>query len=160
MNILDITLIISLLVGFAYGYFKGLIKQLSFGAGIALGLLQAVMYNHIVAAWIKSHTQWEDWLTIPIAFIIILVCTIIIFKLVGFILAGILKLCHLSFIDNALGAIFSTTIATFLFVGSVELIEYIAPNKYTDKTSQKNSLFFKQTQILTSLIINEAEKNI
>ncbi|MBQ8270717.1 MAG: CvpA family protein [Bacteroidaceae bacterium] len=160
MNTLDIALTIIILAGFIYGYFKGLIKQLSFGAGIILGLLQAVMFYPAAAVWIKSHTQWNDWIAIPAAFIAILVCTIIIFKLAGIILAGILKLCHLSFIDNALGSIFSTIVATFLFVGGVELVEYIAPNKYTGETSQKESLLYKHTKILTSLIIVEAEKNI
>ncbi len=161
MNTLDIALVLALLIGFGYGYFKGIIKQLSFGAGIALGLLQAVLFYPTVAGWIKGYTQWADWIAIPAGFLAILISTIIIFKIAGVILSGILSLCHLKFIDGILGAIFSTIVAMFIFVGAVTLSEDIIPdNRYTGKTSQEQSLFYKHTQILTSLIIDEAEKKI
>ena len=40
MNSLDIILMVAMFLGFAIGYFKGLISQLSFGVGIVLGLFQ------------------------------------------------------------------------------------------------------------------------
>ncbi len=161
MNTLDIALVIITVVGFAYGYFKGLIKQLSFGAGIALGLLQAVLFYPTVTVWIKEYTQWADWIAVPAAFIAILVCVVLLFKVAGAILAGILNFCHLSFIDSILGAAFSTLVGMFIFVGAVALTENIMPdNRYTGKTSQEQSLLYKHTKILTSLIIDEAEKKI
>lgn len=161
MNTLDIALAAIILVGLIYGYCKGLIKQLSFGAGIALGLLQAVLFYPTAAVWIKDYTQWADWIAVPAAFLAILICVVIVFKVAGVILAWILNLCHLAFIDRALGAIFSTIIAMFILVGAVALTENFMPdNKYTGKTSQENSLLYKHTKILTSLIIDEAEKKL
>lgn len=150
-----------MLIGFIYGYFKGIIKQLSFGAGIALGLLQAVLFYPTVAVWIKDYTQWNDLLATPAAFLAILISIIILFKVAGVILSGILNLCHLKFIDSILGSLFSTFIAIFIFVGGVTISENIMPdNIHTGKTSQEQSLLYKHTQILTSLIIDEAEKKI
>lgn len=161
MNTLDIALAAVVLIGFIYGYCKGIIKQLSFGAGIALGLLQAVLFYPTVTVWIKDYTQWADWVAIPAAFVAILISVVIIFKVAGVILAGILKLCNLAFIDRILGALFSAIVAMFIIVGAVTLSENIMPeNEYTGKTSQKNSLLYKHTKILTSLIIDEAEKKI
>ena len=161
MNTLDFALVAILLIGFIYGYFKGIIKQLSFGAGIVLGLLQAVLFYPTVTVWIKEQTQWTDLVAIPVAFVAILASVVIIFKVAGVILSGILKACHLRYIDSILGAIFSSFITMFVFVGVVTLSEKFLPeNDYTGKTSQNKSLLYKHTKILTSLIIDEAEKKI
>ena len=161
MNTLDIILIIVAAAGFGYGYFKGIIKQLTLGAGIVLGLLLAMLYYPAGSEIVKGYTNLQDWLCIPIAFAIILLCTTLLLKVIGVLLSGLLKLIHLGFIDSILGALFSTIIGLMLFVGVVNITSSIKPeNKYTGKTSQKNSLLYKHTQIFTSLIIDKAEKNI
>ena len=161
MNTLDIILIIVAAAGFGYGYFKGIIKQLTLGAGIVLGLLLAMLYYPAGSEIVKGYTNLQDWLCIPIAFAIILLCTTLLLKVIGVLLSGLLKLIHLGFIDSILGALFSTIIGIMLFVGAVNITNSIKPeNRYTGKTSQKNSLLYKHTQIFTSLIIDKAEKNI
>lgn len=161
MNTLDIILLIAAVVAFAYGYFKGIIKQLTLGAGIVLGLLLAMLYYPAGSEIVKDYTNLQDWLCTPIAFAAILLCSILLLKVVGVILSGLLKLVHLNYIDSILGAVFSTIIGLILFVGVVNLTCSISPdNKYTGKTSQDNSLLYKHTQIFTSLIIDKAEKNI
>ena len=77
MNHLDIVLIIVLLVGFTAGYYKGLIKQLSFGAGIALGLLQAILFYPQVAQQIEEKTQWHSWICVVLAFVGIIMITVL-----------------------------------------------------------------------------------
>lgn len=161
MNTLDVILLIVAVIGFGYGYFKGIIKQLTLGAGIVLGLLLAMLYYPTGSEIVKGYTNLQDWLCIPIAFALILLCTILMLKVTGVLLAGLLKLIHLSFIDSILGAVFSTIVGLMLFVGAVNLTSSIFPdNQYTGKTSQGNSLLYKHTQIFTSLIIDKAEKNL
>lgn len=161
MNTLDIILLIAAAAGFGYGYFKGIIKQLTLGAGIVLGLLLAVLYYPVGSEIVMGYTSLQEWLCIPIAFAIILLCTTLLLKVVGVLLSGLLKLIHLGFIDSILGAVFSTIIGLMLFVGAVNLTSRIMPdNEYTGKTSQENSLLYKHTQIFTSLIIDKAEKNL
>ena len=161
MNTLDIVLLVALILGFIYGYIKGIIKQLSFGAGIIIGLLQAVLFHPVVAGWIKDYTGWEEWATTAAAFVAIFLCVMIVLKVAGVLLAAILKFVHLQFVDSVLGALFSALVAMFIYVGAVKLASDIFPdNKYTNKTSKKNSLLYKYAQGLTSLIIDEAEKKI
>ena len=161
MNTLDIILLSVLGIGFIYGYIKGIIKQLSFGAGIILGLLQAVLFYPVVAEWIKGYTGWEEWATTAAAFVAIFLAVMIALKVAGVLLAAILKFIHLQFIDSVLGALFSTIVAMFLFMGGMKLANDIIPdNKYTNKTSQNSSLLYKYVQGITSLIIDEAEKKI
>ena len=44
MNTLDIILLVAVGIGALFGLISGLVKQLSFGAGIAIGLLQATIF--------------------------------------------------------------------------------------------------------------------
>lgn len=160
MNTLDIILLIVAIIGFAYGYFKGIIKQLTLGAGIIIGLLLAVLYYPAGSEIIKGWTNLQNWLCIPIAFAAILMCTVLLLKVIGVLLSGLLKLIHLGFIDSIVGAVFSTIIGIMLFVGAVNLTSSISPdNKYTGKTSQEESLLYKHTKVFTSLIIDKAEMN-
>lgn len=160
MNTLDIILLIVATIGFAYGYFKGIIKQLTLGAGIIIGLLLAMLYYPVGSEIVKGWTNLQDWLCIPIAFAAILMCTVLLLKVIGVLLSGLLKLVHLGFIDSIVGAVFSTIIGIMLFVGAVNLTSSISPdNKYTGKTSQEESLLYKHTKVFTSLIIDKAEMN-
>ena len=160
MNTLDIILLIVAIIGFAYGYFKGIIKQLTLGAGIIIGLLLAMLYYPAGSEIVKGWTNLQDWLCIPIAFAAILMCSVLLLKVIGVLLSGLLKLVHLGFIDSIVGAVFSTIIGIMLFVGAVNLTSSISPdNKYTGKTSQEESLLYKHTKVFTSLIIDKAEMN-
>ncbi|MBQ4063410.1 MAG: CvpA family protein [Bacteroidaceae bacterium] len=160
MNTLDIILLIVAIIGFAYGYFKGIIKQLTLGAGIIIGLLLAMLYYPAGSEIVKGWTNLQDWLCIPIAFAAILMCSVLLLKVIGVLLSGLLKLIHLGFIDSIVGAVFSTIIGIMLFVGAVNLTSSINPdNKYTGKTSQEESLLYKHTKVFTSLIIDKAEMN-
>lgn len=160
MNTLDIILLIVATIGFAYGYFKGIIKQLTLGAGIIIGLLLAMLYYPAGSEIVKGWTNLQDWLCIPIAFAAILICSVLLLKVIGVLLSGLLKLIHLGFIDSIVGAVFSTIIGIMLFVGAVNLTSSISPdNKYTGKTSQEESLLYKHTKVFTSLIIDKAEMN-
>lgn len=160
MNTLDIILLIVAIIGFAYGYFKGIIKQLTLGAGIIIGLLLAMLYYPAGSEIVKGWTNLQNWLCIPIAFAAILMCSVLLLKVIGVLLSGLLKLIHLGFIDSIVGAVFSTIIGIMLFVGAVNLTSNISPdNKYTGKTSQEESLLYKHTKVFTSLIIDKAEMN-
>ncbi|MBR3883672.1 MAG: CvpA family protein [Bacteroidaceae bacterium] len=161
MNHLDIVLIIVLLVGFTAGYYKGLIKQLSFGAGIALGLLQAILFYPQVAQQIEEKTQWHSWICVVLAFVGIIVITVLIFKLASLILRGLLKFVHLEFIDKILGALLGCFVALLLTIGLSEVVSAIAPKTpIFGSTSQNESYLYKQLKNTTKLLLVEVKEEI
>ncbi len=161
MNPLDIVLILTLLVGFAIGYNKGLIKQLSFGAGIAIGLLQAMLFHSDAAQYIEKYTLWHSWICTVVAFAGIIVITILLFKLISWILKGILKFIHLEFIDKIFGALLGCFIATLLIIGVAEVTTAVTPNTpIFGKTEQENSLLYRQLKKTTKLLLVEVKEEI
>ena len=161
MNNLDIVLIVALIIGFAIGYFKGLISQLSFGVGIVIGLLQAVLFYAPVAQRIQSATGWESIVCTAAAFIGIILAVILLFKIAGWIVSALLKAIHLAFIARILGAVLSTVIAILLVVGITNAGNAIMPEiKLFSRTTQKESMLYNKVQNITLSILGELKKDI
>lgn len=159
MNNLDIILIIALFIGFAVGYFKGLISQLTFGAGIIIGLLQAIFFYPSAAQKIAEATEWNDILCKVLAFTGIIIAVVLIFKIIGWLLSTLLKALFLGFIDKILGALFSMVIAALLVVGATNAISSLMPDvEMFSKTTQQQTVLYKHVQSTTFAVIGEIKE--
>ena len=159
MNTLDIVLLVAAGIGMLFGLKSGLVKQLSFGAGVAIGLLQATIFYPRTAGWLQELTGWNDTVCTILGFISIVVAATVIINVAGVILRWLLKAMLLGWLDRTAGAIFSIIIALGIVVLGVNLSESIAPdNKITGKTSQEESLLYNEVAEVTFLIIEEAKK--
>lgn len=159
MNTLDIILLAAIGLGTLLGLKSGLVKQLSFGAGIVIGLLQATIFYPKVADWLCKQTDWDKLICTILGFIAIFVATTILINLAGFILRWLLKAILLGWLDRTLGAAFSAIIAISIVVLGVNVSEGLIPdNSITSKTSQEQSLLYKEVAKVTFLIIDEAKK--
>lgn len=161
MNNLDIILLIATLIGFVFGYIKGLISQLTFGMGVVIGLLQAVLFYPAVAGKILAWTGWNDMLCNVLSFISIILVIVLIFKIFGWLIAKTLEAINLGFIDRTLGALFSTVIAILLVIGAVNSARSLMPQvKMFDKTTENQSMLYKHVQDVTLSILGDMKKEI
>lgn len=161
MSQLDIVLLIITTIGFLYGYIKGLIKQLTFGAGIIIGLLQAMLFHKQIGQRLADALQWDPLPCTILAFIGIIILVILIFKVSGTVLATILKVIHLDFIDKTLGALFSSVIAIFLLIGTAKASNILMPEiKLFNRTSQEESVLYKNAAKTTFLFFKEMKEEI
>ena len=71
MNTLDIVLLVAAGIGMLFGLKSGLVKQLSFGAGVAIGLLQATIFYPRTAAWLEEITGWDSLICTVLGFVLI-----------------------------------------------------------------------------------------
>ena len=159
MNTLDIVLLVAAGIGMLFGLKSGLVKQLSFGAGVAIGLLQATIFYPKTAAWLEEITGWDSLICTVLGFVLIVAAVTIAINIAGLLLRWLLKAVLLGWLDRIAGAIFSIIIALGVVVLGVNISESIAPdNKITGKTSQKESLLYNEVAEVTFLIIEEAKK--
>ena len=159
MNTLDIVLLVAAAIGLLYGLKSGLVKQLSFGASIIIGLLQATIFYPRTAAWLQGLTEWDNVICTIAGFIIAFTATAIILNIAGTILHWLLKVLLLGWLDRILGAIFSTIVAMGFVVLGVNISDRIIPdNNITGKTSQAESLLYNKVAEVTFLVIEEAKK--
>ena len=161
MNLLDIILLVTIVIGFTLGYKQAIIKQLSFGAGVALGLFQAINSYNGASEWLAEATGWDSGLCAPIAFILILAIVVLIVHLTGVLLSKIVEVINLGIVDKVLGAAFTTYFAILILSVTVRVTENIYPdNDITGRTSQNESLLYKEIAGATFLVIEEAKRGI
>ena len=159
MNTLDIVLLVAAGIGMLFGLKSGLVKQLSFGAGVAIGLLQATLFYPRTAAWLQGLTGWNEMICTILGFVIIVVAVTVIINVAGLVLRWLLKAMLLGWLDRIAGAVFSIMIALGIVVLGVNISESVVPdNKITGKTSQEESLLYNEVSEITFLIIEEAKK--
>ncbi len=146
-------------IGLLFGLKSGLVKQLSFGASIIIGLLQATIFYPRTAAWLQGLTEWDNLICTIVGFIIAFAATAAIVNIIGTVLRWLLKVLLLGWLDRILGAIFSTIVALGFVVLGVNISDSISPdNEITGKTSQAESLLYKKVAEVTFLLIEEAKK--
>ena len=159
MNTLDIILLVAVGIGILFGLISGLVKQLSFGAGVIIGLLQATIFYPRTAAMLQGYTGWNDLICTILGFVIVFIAVALIINIAGSILRWLLKAILLGWLDRILGAIFSAIVAIGILVLGVNISENVAPNNgITSKTSQQESLLYKEVAEVTFLVIEEAKK--
>lgn len=157
---MDIVLLATTLIGFIIGFWAGLIKQLTLGAGIAIGLLLAVLYYPAAATWINSMTGWESWLCSVAGFTALLVSAVIAFSVAGMIIKWLLSLVCLGIVDRLLGGFLSAFIAMLAITMAVRVTSGIMPdNSITGETSQRESVLYNKVSKITFSVIEEIKKD-
>ena len=161
MNLLDLLLLAMMIIGFVIGYRIGLVKQISFGAGIGIGLLQAIVSHTRVSAWIYDNTGWDNIICTLLAFILILAAVVAIIHIGGMLIAGVLDFLRLRAVDRTVGAVFSTYIAVLLLAAIVHISDRFSPdNNVLGKTSQSESLLYEKVVGTSFKVIEEAKKEM
>ena len=161
MNTLDIIFAVVVCIGFAIGCYKGIIRQLTLGAGIVIGLLQAILFYGPAGAKLCQLTGWGMVVCNIIGFVSVLLLVMLIFKLIGMLLKWFFNLIFLGFADRILGGLLTGVITTFFFVGAVSLIDTIDENnELFGKTSQENSMLYRPMRKVSVTIIDEVKKEI
>ncbi len=161
MNTLDLIFLIVLVIGFAIGCYKGIVEQLTLGAGIVIGLLQAILFYSVVGEKLHAWTDWQPWICCIVGFVSILAIIVMLFKLLASLIRWLFKLVLLGTIDRILGGALTALITTFLFVGVVTAINSIDnENKLFGRTAQENSMLYKPMREFSMSFLDEVKKEV
>ncbi len=161
MNTLDLIFLIALVIGFAIGCYKGIVEQLTLGAGIVIGLLQAILFYSVVGEKLHAWTDWQLWICCLIGFVAIFGIIVMLFNILASLLRWLFKLVLLGTLDRILGGILTALITTFLFVGVVTLINNIDDeNKLFGRTAQENSTLYKPMRQFSISFLDEVKKEM
>ena len=92
MNTLDIILLAAAGIGMIYGLKAGLVKQLTLGAGVIIGLLQATIFYQQAGDEINRLSGWDTWICNTLGFIVILLAIAVVINIAGLLLRWLLKI--------------------------------------------------------------------
>lgn len=158
MNTLDIILLVFAAIGIIYGFKTGLVKQLTLGAGITIGLLQATIFYQQGGMLINELSGWHIWICYILGFIAVFLVIAGVIILIGLLLKLLLKVVLLGWVDRIFGALFSMFIGVVILAVGVKISSSILPdNEITGQTSQKESVLYKNVAKITFTIMEEVK---
>ena len=161
MNTLDIIFAAVVVIAFFIGCYKGIIQQLTLGAGIVIGLLQAILFYPTLGSKLAEWIGWPAIVCNILAGILIFAFVVGLLNVIGSIIRWFFRLILLGFADRLLGGLLCGAVSTLLFVGVVSVINKIDDtNAIFGKTSQENSMLYKPMRKLSVTFIEEMKKGI
>lgn len=106
MNTLDFLIIIPVALGFIFGLFKGLIKELTSLVAIFLGIYGAKLFSPVVSQILIKSVNISDKIATPIAYLIVFVVIAVVLLILANILDKIFNSLALGGMNKLMGGIF------------------------------------------------------
>ena len=128
MNYLDIALIIPIVYGLIQGFSRGIVKEVTSLVSLIIGVYIAINFSFYLDVHLEGLIQKNKELIPIISFTIVFAATLIVIRVIGYLLEKITNALALGIISKLLGAIFgSIKIAVLLsalifFEQKIELI--------------------------------------
>lgn len=149
MNYLDIVITIPLIYGLIKGFTNGLIKEVSVLLGLIIGVYVAINFSFYL------HPKFEEILggyeqVIPIiAFATLFIVSVLMIKILGYIIDKLTKALALGFVSRILGAIFGFLKVVVIFSF---LLAIVSDYNLIDKNTQEESVLINPIQEVSALI--------
>ena len=156
MNYLDIVIAIPLLYGLIKGFTNGLINEITGLLGLIIGVYVALTFSSYL------HPKFEEILGgyeqfIPIiAFATLFIVSVLMIKILGYIIDKLTKALALGFVSRILGAIFGSLKVVVIFSF---LLAIVSDYDLIDKNTQDESVLLKPIQEVSDLITPEINKH-
>lgn len=155
MTVLDIILVIPLVYAVYNGFKKGIVAQLGGIVGIVIGVWLAFRYSDKVGAWLGVDPEIAYYA----GFIAVVVVTILVIGVVGWLLGKLFNLVGLGLLNRA-GGIVLSLVKTVLILG-VLLMAFTSINRHTHIVSNRqfeHSFFYSPIMKLTEYAFPFLEK--
>ena len=103
-NMIDLFIAATILIGFILGIWKGFVRSLTALASLVFGVVLAMRYHTVVEPYLKQISSLDPNISMAIAMIIVFVAVQVIFVLIRRVLAALIDVTRLSWLDRILGA--------------------------------------------------------
>lgn len=107
MHVLDIILLLLFIPAVIRGISKGFIAQAVALLSLVLGAWMSFKFSSLVSTWLQPHLAVSPKILQIIAFALILLAVFLALILLGKVLAGLVKLVMLGWLDKLLGVVFA-----------------------------------------------------
>lgn len=113
--IIDIVFALFVLLAFYNGYKKGIIHSVLSFVAIFIGILLAMNFSSVAAAWLSQSFQVPAAVMPVLSFILVVIAVIVAIKIVAWIVERVLKAILLNFVNRLAGGALWAVLAALLF---------------------------------------------
>ena len=156
MNYIDIIIAAPILYGLIKGFSNGLIKEITGLLGLLIGVYIAINFSsYLHPKFTEVLGGYEKFIPI-ISFATLFIISVMMIKLLGYVLDKLTKSLALGFASKILGAIFGglKVVVIFTFLLTIA-IEY----EFIDKNTEKNSVLIEPLKEISEIITPEINKH-
>jgi membrane protein required for colicin V production len=159
MNKLDLFLLFPIVLGFIFGLFKGLIKELTSLAAIILGIYGAKLLGPIISNFLIYKLDYNSKIAQPIAYILVFAAIAIILLILANMLGKVLDSISLSGLNKLFGGIFGALKFALIMSVLLNLFQAI-DSKFSilSKQTKENSIGYKPLMKLGPKLWEETKK--
>ena len=143
MNVFDIIILLCFVPAIIHGLSKGFVVQAVALISLVLGAWLSFNFSIPVSEWLKSFIHASGTILQVIAFVLILAAVLVGLNILGRMLAGMVKLVMLGWLDKLLGIVFAL-FKTVLAVGLVIILFDTLNSKFQlvpQKTIDSSALY-------------------
>jgi uncharacterized membrane protein required for colicin V production len=135
-NFIDIFIAGTLLITFILGTWKGFVRSLTALASLVLGVACALKYYPLVQPYLKKISSLDPNISMILSVIIVFIAVQILFIVVRRILAKLLDLTRLTWLDRIFGALMGAAAGFLLVAAAVQALLIGVPDWPMVKTSK------------------------
>lgn len=154
-NLIDIFIIGTILIGFILGIWKGFVRSLTALASLVFGVLLALKYYPLVEPYLGMIGKLNPHISMVIAMVIVFIIVQIAFILIRWLLAALVDLTSLSWLDRVLGAIMGVAAALVVVAVAVHVLWVGLP----EWPAVKKSKFVGPVRELTAKLVPMVPKS-
>lgn len=159
MNKLDIILLLPIALGFVFGLFKGLIKEITSLAAIVLGIYGAKLLAPLLATFLVGLFGFSEKVALPMSYLLLFVGIAIGLLILAKSLEKIFESMSLGGLNKFFGGIFGAL--KYGLIVSVLLIVFNAVDSrfaFVNAQTKENSIVYKPLLNLAPTLWDEAKK--
>ena len=154
-NIIDIFIVATLLITLILGIWKGFVRSLTALASLVIGVVAAVQYYPAVEPYLGRISSLDPQISMILSMVLIFVAVQAVFVLIRRILAAIIDVTRLGWLDRFLGAVAGVA-SGFLVVAGVVQIMLLA---FPEWQIMKESKLMRPVDQLARLAMEYAPKS-
>jgi membrane protein required for colicin V production len=135
-NFIDIFIVATLLITFVLGTWKGFVRSLTALASLVLGVVLALKYYPLVQPYLKKISSLDPNISMILSVIIVFIAVQVAFIAVRRILAALLDLTRLTWLDRIFGALMGVAAGFLVVAATVQALLIGVPDWPMVKTSK------------------------
>lgn len=156
MNYLDIVIATPLLYGLIKGFTNGLIKEITGLLGLIIGVYVAINFSSYLHPKLEEVLGGYEQFIPIIAFVTLFIVSVLMIKILGYIIDKLTKALALGFVSRILGAIFGFLKVVVIFSF---LLAIVSDYDLIDKNIQDESVLLKPIQEVSNFITPKINKH-
>lgn len=142
MNLLDISILIVLAVGFVFGWRKGFIMTFFTFVSFAVGLYFAFHFSDKIAHYFMADKH-EGILVAFLSFVIVFIALVVLIRVVGRLFEKLIEFVWLSVFNKMFGGVFGVLKWGLLASCALLFLQPLDPeNKWVPKETKENSVLY------------------